>query len=74
MFLDNGNLAEQYVGEVMEDTATTEYTILVDALKWYAETVSKCNRKDSSGDTARDRLARDVGRRAERALDKARGK
>jgi len=63
---------EKARGGVMEDTATTEYTILVDALEWYAETVSKCNRKDSSGDAARDRLAKDVGGRAKRALEKAR--
>lgn len=38
------------------------------ALNWYKEQVSNCNRKGDIGETARDQLAKDVGKRAKAAL------
>jgi hypothetical protein len=38
------------------------------ALRWYAEQVSNCNRNGDIGELARDRLAKDIGKRAEVAL------
>ena len=37
-------------------------------LKWYAETVGDCNRHGETGNIARDRLAKDVGNKAEEVL------
>jgi len=42
-----------------------------DALQWYKEQVSSCNRNGDAGELARDRLAKDVGKRAEAALSAA---
>jgi chromosome segregation ATPase len=42
-----------------------------DALQWYKEQVSSCNRNGDAGKLARDRLAKDVGKRAEAALSAA---
>lgn len=39
-----------------------------EALQWYKEQVSSCNRNGDAGELARDRLAKDVGKRAEAAL------
>jgi hypothetical protein len=39
---------------------------LVEALRWYQDKVSKCNRL--TDDTARNALARDLGQRAAKAL------
>lgn len=41
------------------------------ALQWYKEQVSSCNRNGDAGELARDRLAKDVGKRAEAALSAA---
>ncbi|MFA6619300.1 MAG: hypothetical protein WCT23_09560 [Candidatus Neomarinimicrobiota bacterium] len=41
------------------------------ALNWYKEQVSNCNRKGDIGETARDQLAKDVGKRAKAALSAA---
>lgn len=45
-----------------------------EALQWYKEQVSSCNRNGDVGELARDRLAKDVGKRAEAALAPERGK
>ena len=42
-----------------------------EALQWYKEQVSSCNRNGDVGELARDRLAKDVGKRAEAALSAA---
>lgn len=42
---------------------------LSSVLKWYADTVGDCNRSGKDGDTARDRLAKDHGSKAEEALE-----
>lgn len=42
-----------------------------EALQWYKEQVSSCNRNGDAGELARDRLAKDVGKRAEAALSAA---
>lgn len=44
-----------------------------EALQWYKEQVSSCNRNGDAGELARDRLAKDVGKRAEAALAAERG-
>jgi peptidoglycan hydrolase CwlO-like protein len=44
-----------------------------EALQWYKEQVSSCNRNGDVGELARDRLAKDVGKRAEAALAAERG-
>lgn len=41
------------------------------ALNWYKEQVSNCNRNGDIGETARDQLAKDVGKRAKAALSAA---
>jgi hypothetical protein len=41
---------------------------LREALEWYAENVIQCNLMTSKGDTARDRLAKDHGTKANEAL------
>jgi len=40
---------------------------LEEALAWYESTVSDCNRHGPNGDTARDALAKDQGRKAKEA-------
>jgi hypothetical protein len=45
--------------------------LMRDALQWYKEQVSSCNRNGDAGELARDRLAKDVGKRAEAALSAA---
>jgi cell shape-determining protein MreC len=42
---------------------------LRDALQWYSKTVGNCNRRGTEGDVARQRLAKDVGKRADEALE-----
>ncbi len=46
---------------------------MFEALNWYKEQVSNCNREGDIGETARDRLAKDVGKRAKAALSAERG-
>jgi hypothetical protein len=43
--------------------------VLVEALTWYERWVGECNKDGMEGDTARGRLARDIGKTASAALE-----
>ena len=62
-----GNLGP-YVPASLLDAANERVARLEEALRWYGEQVSNCNRHGKEGDTARDTLAKDYGQRAEAAL------
>ena len=64
-------LAEQQaINEIIErKSALIER--MREALQWYKEQVSSCNRNGDVGELARDRLAKDVGKRAEATLSAA---
>jgi hydroxymethylglutaryl-CoA reductase len=47
----------------------TENKRLQEALEWYAENVGNCNKDGDEGNTARNRLAKDVGSIANAALE-----
>jgi hypothetical protein len=46
---------------------------LEEALLWYADTVSDCNRSSKAGEEARNKLAKDVGRMAKNVLEDLEG-
>jgi exonuclease VII small subunit len=46
---------------------------LEEALLWYADTVSDCNRCSKEGEEARSKLAKDVGRMAKNVLEDLEG-
>ena len=52
--------------EARAEAAEARNKVLEEALRWYQEQVSNCNRM--SDDTARNELARDLGQRAAQAL------
>ena len=56
------------VGELEKQLSRTSR-----ALEWYEREVGNCNRTSSQGDISRDRLARDHGKRATKALAKEDG-
>ena len=58
----------EYVAADLLDAANERVARLEEALRWYGEQVSNCNRHGKEGDTARDTLAKDYGQRAEAAL------
>jgi uncharacterized coiled-coil DUF342 family protein len=61
-------LAEQQaMGEIIERKGKL-IEQMREALQWYKEQVSSCNRNGDAGELARDRLAKDVGKRAAAAL------
>lgn len=47
---------------------TDPLSIAREALEWYAEQVGSCRKNTSEGDTARQQLDKDAGKRAEEAL------
>jgi len=51
------------------DKVKAENKRLREALEWYAENVGNCNKDGDEGNTARNRLAKDVGSIASAALD-----
>jgi hypothetical protein len=52
------------------DALIAENKRVREALEWYAENVGNCNKDGDEGNTARNRLAKDVGSIARAALGK----
>jgi hypothetical protein len=57
---------DPYIAELRE-----RERVLVEALTWYERWVGECNKDGMEGDTARGRLARDIGKTASAALEAA---
>jgi hypothetical protein len=55
---------DPYIAELRE-----RERVLVEALTWYERWVGECNKDGMEGDTARGRLARDIGKTASAALE-----